>query len=379
MIYLDHHATTPLSDAVRAAMRSFIDGPLFNPSSIHRGGRKTRSLIENARHAIARQCGAQAKELVFTSGGTEALHLCVRSAALTIDAKTILLDPGAHPALAAACHRTAQRTGAVVHRLTADFAGRTDVNALADALRAHPGPALIALTWVQHETGTITPLRAIADVARAHNAEIVIDAVQAFGKIPVDFGPCGASAAAISAHKIGGPTGIGAAWIRADQRARALIDGGGQERGVRAGTENALGILAFGVAAGELDARLASMPAVGALRDRLESAVRELPGFSQTVRDVERVSTAAHFLIDGVPGEEVVAALDLDGICTSAGPACSSGRSGASESLLAMFGDRVKRAGSLRISLGPSNTADEIEQCSTALRAIAERLQSTRA
>jgi cysteine desulfurase len=378
VIYLDHHATTPLCEPARRALRAYADEPQFNASSIHRAGRAARAKLEDARATIAAHAGAMSKELVFTSGGTEALHLCVASAARTIEARSILVDPGAHPALLAACERVARASGAKLTRLRADHAGRTALDALLSALATEPAPALLALTWVQHETGTITPLRPLIDAARAANAAVVIDAIQAFGKIPIDLGATGAVAAALSAHKIGGPTGIGAAWIRHDQRARALIDGGGQERGLRAGTENSAGIVAFAAACEALTARLDAMAATGARRDRFEAVAREFAGFRQTVRDVERVATAAHFLVDGVHGEELVAALDLEGVCVSSGPACSSGRSGLSESLRAMFGESIRGKGALRVSLGPSTTDDELEICANKLRVIAERVQRFR-
>lgn len=379
MIYLDHHATTPMCEEAKSAIRAALDSEdLCNASSIHRAGRRARGMIENARARIAAACGALAKELVFTSGGTEALHLAVSSAAMTIGAKRILVDPGAHPALLAACERHAKATNATVTRLTADRHGRIDVEALGLSLDEQPVPSVVAATWVQHETGTITPIRAVIDAARARSASTMLDAVQALGKIPVDLGATGAVTAAISAHKIGGPTGIGAAWIRHDQRARALIDGGGQERGLRAGTENTLGILAFAAAANVLSKRLHATPTLAIERDRFEARVREYPGFSQTVRDVDRVATAAHFLVENVAGEELVAALDLDGVCVSSGPACSSGRSGLSESLLAMFGDAIRHKGALRVSLAPSTTRGELDQCADRLSVIAERMQRFR-
>jgi cysteine desulfurase len=378
VIYLDHHATTPLCAEAKEAIRAALEAELFNASSIHRGGRSTRARIEDARATIARAVGSLPKELVFTSGGTEALHLCVYCAALTARAQRILLDPGAHPALVAACEQTAKALGATVERLRPDRWGRIDLEGMCRALQVSDAPAIVAATWVQHETGTITPVRRLIDEARARGASTVLDAVQAFGKIPVDLGATGAVCAALSAHKIGGPTGVGAAWIRQDQRARAQIDGGGQERGLRAGTENTLGIIAFGAAAGTIDARLAAMDELGRERDRFEAIVRQYAGFSQTVRDVERVATAAHFLVDGVSGEELVAALDLEGICVSSGPACSSGRSGVSESLLAMFGPAIRSKGALRISLGPSTTRAELDRCAAALAVIAERMQRLR-
>ncbi len=380
MIYLDHHATTPLAAPVRVALRAALDHLHANPSSIHRAGRLTRGRIESARTAVASACGATARELVFTSGGTEALHLAVHAIASGTPTVAFLVDPGAHPALRAAVERAAKSAAATVRTIAPDPWGRAAPGALDAMLSELPKPALVGLSWVQHETGAVAPLRALLDLARKHDARVVLDAVQALGKIQVDLGATGAVAAAISAHKIGGPSGVGAAWIRHDQRARSLFDGGAQERGLRAGTENTLGILGFGAAAEALSARLDAMPSVSARRDRFESLARAVEGVRSSIEGVsERVATVAHFWVHDIAGEELVAAMDLDGVCVSSGPACSSGRSGPSEALARMFPSQSQsQSGALRVSLGPETTDDEIEQAATVLAAVVPRIRGAR-
>jgi cysteine desulfurase len=221
---------------------------------------------------------------------------------------------------------------------------------------------LVALSWVQHETGAIAPVRTVAEVARSRGGVVVLDAVQALGKVPVDLATTGAVAAALSAHKIGGPAGVGAAWLAAGLRLAPQLGGGGQEQGLRAGTENVLGVVGFGAAARDLAARLAAMPAVAARRDRIEGALLAQPGVVVNGAERPRVATACHVSVRGVAGEELVAALDLDGFCVSAGPACSSGRPGPSPSLRALYPDEPWRAASaLRLTLGPETTDDEVE------------------
>jgi cysteine desulfurase len=317
------------------------------------------------------------RELVFTSGGTEALHLAAHALASTAPPAVVLVDPGAHPALRAAVERAARALQIPTRALPPDPWGRVDAHTLASVLASSPKPALVALTWVQHETGAITPLREAIDTARAHDARVLLDAVQAFGKLPVDLGATGAVAAALSAHKIGGPAGVGAAWIRHDQPARALTDGGAQERGLRAGTENTLGAIGFAAAASDLGSRLAAMPALAALRDAFEARVLRIEGVRSSAQGAPRVATAAHFFVRDVAGEELVAAMDLEGVCVSSGPACSSGRGGLSEALRAMFPGRdAEVSGALRVTLGPETTEAMLDDAATALERVIPRMRA---
>jgi cysteine desulfurase len=376
VIYLDHHASTPLSAAVGAAMADALTRPLGNPSSIHRAGRAARALVEQARLRVAAHVGATPRELVFTSGGTEALHLVVRGVGAAMAPGAVFVDPGAHPAMRAACEQLARTRGIPLHTVPAAPGGAPDLARLIERASAH-APALVALSWVQHETGAVAPVRAVADRLHACGGALVLDAVQALGKVPLDLGASGAKAAALSAHKIGGPAGVGAAWIADGAREEPQASGGAQERGVRAGTENLVGIVGFAAAAAEIPARLAAMPAIGARRDRIERALREIQGVVINGAECERVATACHASVRGAAGEEMVAAFDLEGFCVSAGPACSSGRPGASTSMRALYPEEPWRAESaLRITLGPSTTDAEVDAFVAVMPGLLARVRS---
>jgi cysteine desulfurase len=362
VIYLDHHATTPLSNAARDAMRAALEEPCANPSSVHTLGRKTRNRIETARTSLANALGAMPRELVFTSGGTEAVHLCVRGIGDGIERLGGgWVDPGAHPALRAAAERLAARRNVPLHQVPSDTGGAPRIEALRAEVEA-AGGGLVALSLVQHETGAISPVRAIADALRGVGGVVVVDAVQALGKVAIDAPSSGAIAMAFSAHKIGGPVGAGAAWIAADARVRGAAGGGGQERGLRAGTENVVGIVGIGAAAAEVRARVNAMERVRGLRDRIESVMRGVDGVAVNGAERERVATACHVSVRGIAGEELVAALDLEGVCVSSGPACSSGRPGPSASMRALYPDEAWRASSaVRVTLGVETTAEDVD------------------
>jgi cysteine desulfurase len=216
----------------------------------------------------------------------------------------------------------------------------------------------------------------VFDAVHAHGGIVVLDAVQALGKVPVDLGASGAVAAALSAHKIGGPTGVGAAWVAAGVPVVPVLDGGAQERGVRAGTENIIGIVGFGAAAEGVRARLGAMAAVGARRDRIERALRAIEHVVVNGAERERVATACHASVCGAAGEELVAALDLEGFCVASGPACSSGRPGPSASMLALYPDEPWRAASaLRITLGPETTDEQVARFASVLPATIARVR----
>lgn len=360
VIYLDHHASTPLTPAVRAAMIDWLQSACGNPSSVHYAGRVARARIEQARATLAEHVGARPRELVFTSGGTEAVHLVVQGVGEGLGVRAVFVDPGAHPSLRAASQALASAHGIPLELVPSFPGGAPDLERLAARMTAVARPALVALSLVQHETGAIAPLRRVVEVVRPLGAVVVVDAVQALGKIPVDLGASGAVAAALSAHKIGGPAGVGAAWISAEVSVSPRMTGGAQERGLRAGTENVLGIVGFEAAVRELPQRLSAMPAIAARRDRIEHALLGLGDVVINGQERERVATACHASLRGVVGEELVAALDLEGICVSSGPACSSGRPGPSMSMQALYPDEPWRAmSSLRITLGPEvNDAD---------------------
>lgn len=376
-IYLDHHATTRLAPEAAAAMRRALDEGLpGNPSSVHAAGRQARRRIEDARHALAEVIGATPREIVFTSGGTEAVHLGVAGVGEAIRASRVVCDPGAHPCLRAACEALAASVGAPFSWLPTRAGGDVDDDAFAESITSG---ALVAVTLVQHETGAVTRWRAVRDACARVKATLVIDAVQALGKVPLDVGVTGAAAVAFSAHKIGGPTGVGALWLAAGARVVQRVRGGGQERGVRAGTENMLGVVGFGAAASTVARRLAAMSAVARRRDVIERAVLSSGDALVNGIERERVATASHVSIRGLSGQELVAALDLEGFCVSSGAACSSGRAEPSESLLRLYpGEAWRAEGALRVTLAPDTTDAEAERAAEVIPALIARVRSER-
>jgi cysteine desulfurase len=304
------------------------------------------------------------------------VHLCVRGVGDGLESiGGVWVDPGAHPALRAAAEALAIARGVTLRAVPCEVGGAPRVGALRAEIEAGGG-GLVAMSLVQHETGAIAPVRSIADEIRAARGVLVVDAVQALGKLPLDAPSSGATAMAFSSHKIGGAPGVGAAWLAADARIRVLSTGGGQERGLRAGTENVPGIVGFGAAAREVPARVRAMSSVQARRDRIEAELRSVAGVVVNGAERERVATACHVSMRDVAGEEIVAALDLEKICVSSGPACSSGRPGPSASMLALYPDESWRASSaVRITLGVETTDADVEAFVLAFRRVVARFR----
>lgn len=368
-VYLDHHASAPLGAEARAAMVEAMGGDAGNPSSLHREGRRARDLLERARVDVARAIGAREREVVFTSGGTEAVHLGVRGLGEVGEVSRVLCDPGAHPCLRAACEALARRRGVALDWIRCgagvpDYAGEYPLDG-----------ALVAIAWVQHETGRVAEgAEGLIARARGRGAKVVVDAVQALGKVPLDVRALGAAAVALSSHKIGGPQGIGALWVAPGERVAPRLTGGGQERGLRAGTENLLCAAGFGAAARSVPARLAAMPAVAARRARIERALLDLGADASC--EGPRVATVSHVAVRGCDGAELVAGFDLEGVAVSSTAACSSGRSEPSESLLRLFPEAPWRASSaLRVSLGPSTTDGDVTRFIEVAPTVISRLR----
>jgi cysteine desulfurase len=289
--YLDHHATTPLSDRALAAMRPLLEeGFVGNSSSSHHHGRRARALIEDARRSVARVIGASASALTFTSGGTEALHLSVLGLGRRGPVSSLWCDPGAHPCVVAAMEALGVERSLPLRWIPTRAEGAMDVEALSAALEPD---ALLALSWVQHETGAVLDLPPLRSLLAERGARWALDGVQALGKVAVEVAATGADAVAFSAHKIGGPQGVGALWVRAGASLATVMPGGGQERGLRGGTENLLGIVGFGAAASGVADRLAAMPPVAARRDAIERALTA-HGASPSVALRPRVATVSH-------------------------------------------------------------------------------------
>lgn len=337
-----------------------------NPSSTHAAGRASRRLLEAAREDIAASIGAAAADLVLTGGGTEACNLGIRG--LAAGRARVVTSQVEHPAVAESVRRL-EREGRKVTALGV-VEGRPPSP---EALAAHLGPdALVAIQWVNHETGTLFPIEQYAHVCHAHRARLFVDATQALGKLRIDVSALGVDAIAIAAQKIGGPAGAGACWVRRGLPLEPILDGGSQERGRRPGTPDTLSMVGFGAACRSIEDRLAAQPRITEQRDRIEARLIELGG--ELNGGPPRTGTASNLSFRGWKGALLVAALDLEGICVSAGAACSSGLEEPSTVIRAMYPDAQWRAGSaVRISLGIETTDSDIEMTSHAFQRVLAR------
>lgn len=382
-IHFDANAGLPLHREVRAAMVAAFD-VAANPSSVHAEGRAARAIVERARVEVAGAVGARPENVVFTSGATEAAALAL-SPRFTAGARKVSIGRayiGAteHPAvLSGGRFRAGDYTLLPVGR-----SGVVDLEALESALSRHDreaGPPLVALMLANNETGVIHPVTDAVRLAKRHGGYVFCDAVQALGRIPLDIGELGIDAISLSAHKIGGPQGVGALILAdADLRPDPLLKGGGQERRLRAGTENVAAIAGFGVAALLTAHHLLRADEVAGLRRRLEAKVLAVsPEAIIAGSEAERLSNTTMFLVPGLSAETMVVAFDLEGIAVSAGAACSSGKIAASHVLSAMrYPEEMARAG-IRVSLPGEATIAEVDAFALAWQAIHARLGRVRA
>lgn len=374
-IYLDHNATSPLLDSARAAMHDAAS-LLGNPSSIHGEGRAARARLERARDSVAHLVGAgNADGTVFTSGGTEAdlsgiVGLGLAAVAAGAPARALVLATD-HPAVHGAAAALAAR-GFTTEIIAVDRDGQVDRDDLARRLAT--GAAVVAAAAVNHETGVVADLATIALAARAAGARVHVDAVQAAGRVPLAPIAALADTLALSAHKIGGPAGIGALWIRPGVDLAPLVPGGHQERGRRGGTENSIGAAGFAAAAAAVD--LARAAEVAARAARLERGILAIDGARIHGAGAPRAGNTINAGFAGALGESIVMSLDLDGVAVSTGAACTSGSIQPSPVLLAMGFDRTAAREGVRFSLGPSTTDDEIDRVLAVLPAIVARVRS---
>lgn len=353
-IYLDHNATSPLRPVARAAMLAALDRG-GNASSIHAEGREARALIETARESLARELGVIAPMVVFTSGGSEANNLAIKGAPV----ERLLIGATEHPSVI----ETARASGKPVEIIPVDPHGMIALDEL--AMRLASGPrALVSVMLANNETGVISPVAEVAALARTHGALVHCDAVQAFGKVPVNFGLLGVDLLSVSAHKLGGPQGVGALVIRDGLVLSPLIHGGGQELRRRAGTENISAIAGFAAAASE------RMRDTRALRDGLESELGDTIIVSRTVA---RLPNTSCFALPGLNAETALMALDLDGIAVSSGSACSSGKVARSHVLAAMGVEPEIASGVIRVSLGWTTTEEDVARFLASWRKLTAR------
>lgn len=376
-VYMDWNATAPLTDGARVAVTAGLD--LMNPSSVHGEGRAARAALEKARRQVATLVGAAPANLVFTSGATEAANT-VLTPDFRMGRRPVAVG---HLYVSAIEHPAVREGGRFASRDVTEIAvtahGVIDLDALAVALAAHDdnaGLPMVAVMAVNNETGVIQPLGQVAALVRAKGGLLVVDAVQAAGRIPLDIEAIGADFLIVSSHKIGGPKGVGALVSRGETLMPApLIRGGGQEKGHRSGTENLAAILGFGAAADEaardIDARNGR---ICVLRDRLEAGMRALSA-DLVIHGaaVERVANTTFFSLPGLKSETGQIAFDLEGIALSAGSACSSGKVGESHVLAAMGCD--PKLGALRLSLGPATGEMDIDRALEAFGKVAGRLK----
>ena len=365
-VYLDHAATTPVRPEVLEAMLPYLGGTTFgNPSSAHRFGRAARAGLEQARREVAAAVGAEPQQVIFTSGGTEADNLAVIGGALAArhQGRPMLVAVSAieHKAVLAAAHEVAHLGGEeVILPVSGD--GQLELDALDAVLER--SPAVVSVMWVNNETGVQQPIESVAE--RCHGAGVLLhcDAVQAFGKIPVRLAELPCTLLTISGHKIGAPKGIGALVVRDRKAIEALIHGGGQQFGIRPGTENVAGAVGFGRAATlAAEEQAATAARLAALRDELFARLRE--EVCDLVQHGATAPRAPHILNLGVPGtdsEALLMHLDLAGVAASGGSACSTGAMEPSHVLTAMGVPRALALGSVRLSLGHDTTQEDLDR-----------------
>ncbi len=359
--YLDWNATAPLRPEAAAAMAASL-ARCGNPSSVHRWGRAARQTVEHARCAVAALVDAPPEGVVFVSGGTEANHLA-------------LLGTGReHTLISAVEHDSVRRAAPEAEQIPVDRDGIIVLDELDDLLAADPRPALVSVMLANNETGVVQPVRAIAALAHARGALFHCDAVQAAGKIALDLDAIGADLVTLSAHKLGGPPGVGALIVRVGLEMAPLLRGGGQEGGRRAGTENIAGIAGFAAAATAAAAEITVYDRVRMLRDALERGVAQVASEAVVLgAAAPRLPNTSALAMPGVAAETQVIALDLDGVMVSAGAACSSGKVGPSHVLEAMGVGPELAASTIRVSLGWSTCEADIDHFLQAWTALYRR------
>jgi len=363
-IYLDHAATTPMLPAAIAAYTDAL-GIVGNPSSIHSQGQNAKRMLEEAREQVASSLGCDPIEVVFTSGGTESVNLAVKGlfwARAVQGRRRILVPRGEHHATLDTVEWLERYEGAIVEWIPIDSVGRIDLTALATSLEVADDVALVTLLWANNEVGTIQPISSVAELAAAHGVPVHADAVSAYRHLPIDFAASGLTALSVSAHKIGGPLGIGALVLSRTASVVPLIHGGGQQRDVRSGTQDAPAAIAFGVAAQH------PLPSLSALRDMVIDGVRAaVPEAVLRGDPIDRVENNAHFTFPGCEGDSLLFLLDAAGVSVSTGSACQAGIPEASHVLLGMGLGEQEARGALRITVGHTTTEADVAAFLSAL------------
>jgi cysteine desulfurase len=378
-IYLDHSATTPLDPEVRAALLPWLGERFGNPSSVHAHGRRARAAVDDARDQVAAAAGSASREVIFTSGGTEADNLALRGVVERWGAERgrhLVVSAGEHEAVLATAQGLAEAGRAELTVVDCDHWGRVDPAAVAAAVRADT--VLVSVMLANNEVGTVQDVPGIAAAVRARNRATLVhtDAVQALGRLPLGLDALGADLLSLSAHKAYGPQGVGALVARHGVFPAAQVTGGGQERGRRSGTENVAGVVGFGAAAALAEQRRGSDATelsrlAGWLTDLLTESI---PGIEPTGDPAVRLPGLCSFVVRGSRSDLLLAVLDELGVCASAGSACSSGAPIPSHVLTAMgFGELAGSA--LRLSLGRFTTGTEVGAAAERVRLAVARVR----
>ncbi len=379
-IYLDHTATTPLDDRVFEAMRPYFSGTFGNASSIHSFGREAKMALEKARETIAKAIGAQSGEIFFTSGGTESDNFAIRGIAMAArksDKNHIITSAAEHHAVLEPCEMLKEE-GFEVTIIPVDSNGLVTSDQVKDAIT--DTTCLVSIMHANNEVGTVYPIREIAAVAHARGAVVHSDAVQTLGKIPINVKDLDVDLMTISAHKLYGPKGIGALFVKKGTELEPMIHGGGQERGKRPGTENVPLAVGFAKA---VELATMEMPSESAwldsLRNNLESRIRsEFPAAIINGHPVERLPHILNVSFDSsrisLEGEMLVMNMDLQGIAVTSGSACTSGSMQPSHVLLAMGRDEKTAKATLRFAFGKSNTQSDVDYVVESLHQIVSRM-----
>ena len=374
--YFDHNAASPVAPEVLEAFTAVLRDAPGNASSIHHDGQIAKQRLEMARRQIAALLHCDPKEIVFTSGGTESDNLALFGILreVPISRPHLITTAIEHPAVLRTCAQLEREAVAITY-VPVNSGGLADPSSIRAALT--PETVLISVMHANNETGAIQPVQAIAEIAHAAGALFHIDGVQAFGKIPVRMDETGADLYSISGHKAGTPKGIGALFVRKGVQLTPMIFGGRHEHGLRAGTENVPAAAALGRAAALIEETL---PAASArlrdLRGRLERGIRsEVPNCGVNAHTAPRLPNTTNIYFDGIEGEAMVISLDLKGFSVSSGSACSSGAVEPSHVLLAMGLSPERARSSLRFSLGPTNTADQVDRLIAAVASSAAQLR----
>ncbi len=373
-VYLDYNATTPLDPRVLEAMLPYLGTEFGNPSSVHRFGRAARAAIDIAREQVAALVNAQTSQVIFTSGGTEANNIALLGCCAALPVGRIAISAIEHDSVRAPARVLANR-GWLVDTIAVDAAGRISAKNMAVAL--HPDTRLVSVMLANNESGVVQELLDLATTARAAGVILHSDAVQAAGKITVDYQASGAHLMSLSGHKIYGPKGVGALIVDKALDMQALVYGGGQEKALRPGTENVAGIVGFGAAAQIAQDELQSGAARQAeLRSHLEMQLRSIDDLVIFSADATRVPNTTQLSVPGIDGEALLLQLDRVGFAVSSGSACAAGSHAPSHVMVAMGVASELARGALRVSLGRGTTREQIDGFCQALHAAIVQFHS---